>query len=156
MKKKMSRFVSSLKSCDRRTLIALCTAAVFLLLGVTQLFTVILAPAARTFDRFALLLVDFLIAAACVLYMLVQSGKLSDLPDKLRGAAGKITHAPKKSPAAKEEVPASRRRNTSDSPGSTSPRENAAVADRNGRNAPSSPAPSRQPTRSGSQHTGSR
>ena len=60
--------------CDKSTLISMMTGFVFILLGLIQLIFIIFSPLARTFDHISLILVDFIIAAVCLVYVLYRRG----------------------------------------------------------------------------------
>ena len=70
--------------CDKSTLISMMTGFVFILLGLIQLIFIIFSPLARTFDHISLILVDFIIAAVCLVYVLYRNIESSEPSDTTR------------------------------------------------------------------------
>lgn len=65
--------------CDKASLVSSVTGCIFILFALIQLFFVLFSPAARTFDHFSLIMVDFIIAALCFVYVLYRRGLLANL-----------------------------------------------------------------------------
>ena len=92
--KKLSERISGY---DKSILISIITGCIFILFAVIQLIFVISTPMARTFDHISLILVDFIIAAICIVYVLYRKGKLGSFSydtetDKKETKADKGTH----------------------------------------------------------------
>lgn len=73
----LTKLSEKCRSCDKSVLISFVTACVFILLGLVQLVSVIFYPSARSFDRFSLVIVDFIISAFCFVYVLSRQGKIN-------------------------------------------------------------------------------
>ena len=72
----LKKLSDTIKKQDKNVMISFITACVFSLFGILQLIFVISTSLARTFDHISLILVDFIIAAICIVYVLYRKGKL--------------------------------------------------------------------------------
>ena len=93
----LKKLSDTIKKQDKNVMISLITACVFSLFGILQLIFVISTSLARTFDHISLILVDFIIAAICIVYVLYRKGKLGSFSydtetDKKETKADKGTH----------------------------------------------------------------
>lgn len=75
--KKLFKYVSNQ---DKRIIISFITGCLFSLLGIIQVLFVMFSTMARTFDRFSLIIVDFIIAAICFVFVFYRQGKLKSFP----------------------------------------------------------------------------
>ena len=73
----LKKLTDKIQEYDKSSLISFITGCVFILLSIIQLILLISTPLARTFDHFSLVLVDFIIAAVCFVYVLYRQGKLT-------------------------------------------------------------------------------
>ena len=94
--KALGSLYGRIRSLDRYSLICMITCAVFVLFGVFQLVLVILTPKTATFDHISLIIVDFIIAAFCIVYLIYRSGRLKGI---LPGGADKNSVAGQPEPA---------------------------------------------------------
>ena len=78
LKKGLYELSERYKNADKSSLISAMTGGVFVLLALIQLFFVLFTPIAQTFDHVSLILVDFIIAALCFVYVLYRRGSLGD------------------------------------------------------------------------------
>ena len=78
LKKGLYELSERYKNADKSSLISAMTGGVFVLLALIQLFFVLSTPIAQTFDHVSLILVDFIIAALCFVYVLYRRGSLGD------------------------------------------------------------------------------
>ena len=74
MNNQLKRLFDKLKSYDRDVLISVLTGCLFAVFGLIQILSVIFAPVARTFDHFALIVVDMIITAVCLVFALYKNG----------------------------------------------------------------------------------
>ena len=77
LEKAFIKLWDKIKGCDRSNLISIITGGIFALLCLIQIISVISTPLARNFDHVSLILVDFIIAAACFVYVIYRRGGLS-------------------------------------------------------------------------------
>lgn len=77
LEKAFIKLWDKIKGCDRSNLISIITGGIFALLCLIQIISVISTPLARNFDHVSLILVDFIIAAVCFVYVIYRRGGLS-------------------------------------------------------------------------------
>ena len=73
----LKKLYGKFRTCDKSVLVSIVTACIFILFGLIQVISVILSPLFRTFDHVSLIIVDFIIAAFCVVFTLYRSSKIS-------------------------------------------------------------------------------
>lgn len=81
----MNTLTDKIRSFDKYALICLITGVIFLILGTVQLVLIIMTPTSFKFDHISVIILDFIIVAFCIVYMVYKSGRLNGiLPDSIR------------------------------------------------------------------------
>ena len=74
-----------IRSLDKYTLICFITGVIFFILGTVQLVLIMTTPVSPSFDYVSIILLDFIIVAFCLVYVLYKSGRLDGiLPDGVK------------------------------------------------------------------------
>lgn len=98
MNNQLKRLFDKLKSYDRDVLISVLTGCLFAVFGLIQILSVIFAPVARTFDHFALIVVDMIITAVSLVFVLYKNGTLqTTFLNQTRGDSPQRHDSPQKS-----------------------------------------------------------
>ena len=75
----LSKVTNKIRSFDRYALICLITGVIFFLLGTVQLVLMLLTPTLSTFDHISVVILDFIVVALCLVYVLYKSGRIDHL-----------------------------------------------------------------------------
>lgn len=75
----MKKLPDQIRKYDRYTLICLITGVIFFLFATLQLVLMLLTPQSASFDHISVIVLDYIIVALCLAFVLYKSGRLDGM-----------------------------------------------------------------------------